>query len=174
MQPREHIQLQYSHRVRSREPSEKSPNPYLPPAVQDSVLGQAVPWLRNTLLLLALQIGLTVSASATAWFSVGRSMFTLVFAAIPAGAMAFSLLRRRRPLMRVFSYWLLLALAGAIGWGVTSGLFFVWLKFFSVAGARLPTLPLFMGFGILWGYYIITTLIGLWAGAVRRRDRAGA
>lgn len=133
-----------------------------------------MPWLRDSLLLLALQIGLTVSASATAWLSIGRPMLALVLATIPVGALLLGLLRRSRPLMRVFTYRLLLALAGAIGWGITSALYLVWLKFFTAAGTRLSTVALFVGFGLLWGYYVVATLIGLWAGCTRRGNGARA
>jgi ABC-type amino acid transport substrate-binding protein len=135
-------------------------------------MGKAVPWVRDVLLLLALQIGLTVAASATAWFTIREPRYTLVFATIPAGAMLFAFLRRGRALMRGFSYRLLLALAGAIGWGTASGLFVVWLKVISGAGARLSALALITGFAVLWMWYVVGTMIGLWAGSARRRDES--
>ena len=162
----------YPRCVSSPELPEKSVDPYAPPYAQESALSQDLPWFRDTLMILALQIGLTISASATAWFTIQQPLYTSVFATIPAGAMLFAFLRRGRALMQVSTYRMLLALAGAIGWGTTSGLFVIWLKVVSVPGARLPTIALFIGFVVLWFYYGVATLFGLWSGSPRRKIKA--
>jgi hypothetical protein len=163
--------LLYPLRVPHLESPEQPADPYAPPRARDAGSGQAVPWLRDSLLLLALQIGLTVAASATSWFTVREPRYTLVFAAIPAGAMVFAFIRRRRALMQEPGYRMLLALAGAIGWGMMSGLLAVWIKFATAAGTRLRGTTLFVGFVFVWVYYVAATLFGLWSGSHHRATR---
>jgi hypothetical protein len=128
-------------------------------------------WFRDVLLLLGFQVGISVLASAITWFTIRQPLYTQAFAAIPAGAMLFALVRRKRPSMRLSDYRRLLAIAGAIGWGTAFGLLLIWLKFLSGSGARLPGRPLFIGFLLLWGYYLAATLFGLWSGSYRKREK---